>query len=156
MSYRDNFWRHMKAGIPVAGFDDRLARDFWTGSEDLWDPTSRIRNRWLKLCFVYFVCVLAQITLPLSLVGLVIVPLRHGEWFWYWIALGVATGFGTVAALLHATRIHAAILRESDRRYSIPTPPSARERLSGVLWIVFVAVPVLVATLLFLSRSFPR
>jgi len=84
----------MLATVNGKGFDDYLARDFWTPSEDLWNHRIDVRRRWLKLWFVYVMSGLAQVSLPLFILGAVLLPFtKHGDWRWWLIGVATSTPF---------------------------------------------------------------
>lgn len=85
------------------GFDDALARDFWRSTEDLWSEAS-VPWRWLKLFFVYFASGVAQIVVPIALVGLTMIGIRGRAWM-FGLVLGIAIGAAAsvLGALIGAT-----------------------------------------------------
>jgi hypothetical protein len=118
MSYRDNWLKHMFAAVSGNGcFSDELARDFWfSKKEDPWNLTQDVARRWWKLLFAYSASAIAQISLPLALLGMIIIPLKHHEWKWLFIGIGFGTVMGVVAASLAATRVCMRISEERKRR----------------------------------------
>lgn len=98
---------HILAVPNGRGFDDALARDFWHSSEDLWGEAS-VPWRWLKLWFAYFASGIAQIVVPITLVGLVVIGIRGQAWI-IGLVIGVVIGTtGSLAgALIRATGVSA-------------------------------------------------
>jgi hypothetical protein len=140
MAYRANWLAHLLAPITGRGFDDRLARDFWSHSEDLWDGKKEVSLRWLKLFLAYFASGIAQLVAPVALVGLVIVPIRHGVWLWYWLAIGAAVLIGLIGALISATGAHISALRESPAgRSTLQQTGAAVPKVLGAIVLLCVA-----------------
>jgi len=62
MSYKKNWLRHFFAGLAADGSKE-LDRDFWS-NEDIWNPFTSVRYRWLKLIWVCFASTVTQIVFP--------------------------------------------------------------------------------------------
>ncbi len=160
MAYRDNWLTHMLATVNGKGFDDYLARDFWTPSEDLWNHRIDVRRRWLKLWFVYVMSGLAQVSLPLFILGAVLLPFtKHGDWRWWLIGVATSTPFIAAGAILSTTRVYLKLLRE---RGELKRPATAAElhrrahkSFERTFWFAFVVCPFVLMAWLIYSGHFP-
>lgn len=94
MSYRKNWLNHFFAVLYGKGLSKELAQDFWS-SENLWCAKELVRWRWVKLLWVYWLSSLAQLVLPLVVIGLAYKVFSSA-------ALILGIGFGLVASVFCA------------------------------------------------------
>lgn len=92
MAFKDNWPLHLTAALTGDGASDQLAQDFW--SEELFNYKSMVRFHLLKLVWVYFLCTLAQIALPVLIFSIPVTLYQNGGSDWTWALIGV--GFGPV------------------------------------------------------------
>ncbi|WZB75872.1 hypothetical protein WJ972_07300 [Achromobacter insuavis] len=92
MAFKDNWPLHLTAALTGDGASYQLAQDFW--SEELFNYRSIVRFHFMKLVWVYFLCSLTQIALPLLIFSIPVTLYQNGGSDWTWALIGV--GFGTV------------------------------------------------------------
>lgn len=113
MRFVENWPGHLAAPFTGNGWSIELARDFWP-SEDLWSAEQPVKRRWLKLCYVYLLSTLSQVTFALVVATALIdlfyrpVPLK-----WWLIGVGGPTLFGFFLSIVFATFNYASVTRAS-------------------------------------------
>ena len=103
MAYRNNWHRHFFAIFTGDGLSEKLAKDFWTSREDLWDSGSQVNYRWLKLVIVYVSSFVTQVLVPGSVLlgGLLAVQdklLKH-----FFVSVGIVVVIGLPSTIVVAT-----------------------------------------------------
>jgi hypothetical protein len=93
---------HFFSGLTGNAFSRKLGRDLWR-SEDLWSATPPVKNRWLKLVWVYLLCTLYQLVLPAACLGLIYGLIKGGIFERVLLAAGFATVCGVVITLASST-----------------------------------------------------
>jgi hypothetical protein len=103
MSYSDHWLEHLLAPLTGSGLSNRLARDFWSAREDLWDPRVAVTKRWLKLLWVYLMSVITQVTIPCVLIAMIVSAFKEVPLRWWLIGIGGPSALAIVFAVLVAT-----------------------------------------------------
>jgi len=96
-----NWLRHSLALLTGESASRELTREFWP-KEDLWSASSLIRFHVVKLIWVYAASIIVQSTLPLLVIGLIIVAIGRSSWFWLGVSIGIAAALGLALAVLIA------------------------------------------------------
>ena len=113
MSYRKNWKKHLVAWLAGDLLSERLARDFWSSDEDLWNPRNSVQHRLWKFFFVYVMSGMAQVAIPFSIVGIAYLLLSDTEWWWILFGGLVCLSGVIIGAVLVALGAYLKILRLS-------------------------------------------
>ena len=105
MALKGNWLSHLTAVLSADAFSHELAQDFWT--ESLFNPRTKIRNRWAKLLWVFSLSGFLHLTVITVALAIPITLYRNGgtDWTWSLIVIGAVAVFAQATAAVVASAV---------------------------------------------------